>query len=96
MDCEGCEYGVLKELVCNGGSHLVKQLMVEFHSQKNLGLSDDATVLVAGDAFGCLEEERWGIVLMEKSGCSPKDAEYIDSAYKFIRDEASQASSSAP
>ncbi|KAL7533582.1 hypothetical protein ACHAWF_004547 [Thalassiosira exigua] len=87
MDCEGCEYGVLKELACNGESHLVKQLMVEFHFQKSLGLSNDADVLVAGDAVGCLEEERWGIVSMEKSGCSPLDADYTDSAYKFIRDD---------
>ena len=85
LDCEGCEYGVLKQLACNGDTQLVKQLMIEFHFQKNLGLSNDADVLVAADAIRCLEEERWGIVTMEKRGCGEDDAEYTDSALKFIK-----------
>lgn len=85
LDCEGCEYGVLKELACNGDSHLVKQLMVEFHFQKNLGLADDDDVLLAGEAIKCLEEERWGVVSIEKSGVGPDDQEYTDSALKFIK-----------
>jgi hypothetical protein len=34
LDCEGCEWGVLKQLACSGESQLVKQLMVEMHFQK--------------------------------------------------------------
>lgn len=88
LDCEGCEYVVLKELACNGDSQLVKQLMVEFHFQKNLGLSDDADILVAADAINCLEEERWGIVSMESRGSSRHDLQYSDPAMKIIKSEA--------
>lgn len=86
LDCEGCEWGVLKQLACSGESQLVKQLMVEMHFQKNLGLATDDDVLIAADAITCLEDERWMIASMEKSGCGPKDASYVDSALKFIRD----------
>ncbi|KAL7516090.1 hypothetical protein ACHAWX_001148 [Stephanocyclus meneghinianus] len=86
LDCEGCEWGVLKQLACSGESQLVKQLMVEMHFQKNLGLATDDDILIAADAITCLESERWGIASMEKSGCGPKDAQYIDSVLKFVRD----------
>lgn len=85
MDCEGCEWGALKELACSGASQLVKQLMIELHFQKNLGLSTDDDVLVAADAITCLESERWGIASMEKSGCGFHDLNYVDSVYKLIR-----------
>eukprot|EP01082_Thalassiosira_pseudonana_P003309 g2779.t1 g2779 contig12:785387-786361(-) len=68
LDCEGCEWGVLKQLACSGESQLVKQLMVEMHFQKNLGLATDDDVLIAADAITCLEDERWMIASMEKSG----------------------------
>eukprot|EP00956_Cyclotella_meneghiniana_P038916 scaffold162174_cov23-Cyclotella_meneghiniana.AAC.1 len=57
LDCEGCEWGVLKQLACSGESQLVKQLMVEMHFQSNLGLSSEDDVLVAADAITCLESE---------------------------------------
>jgi hypothetical protein len=85
LDCEGCEYGVLKEMACSGESKLVQQLMIEFHFQKNLGLATDDDVLIAADAVTCLENERWAIVSMEISGCGPKDAQYTQSALKFIK-----------
>ncbi|KAL3804086.1 hypothetical protein HJC23_006477, partial [Cyclotella cryptica] len=85
LDCEGCEWGVLKQLACSSESQLVNQLMVEMHFQKNLGLATDDDILIAADAITCLENARWGIASMEKSGCGPKDAQYIDSALKFIR-----------
>ena len=59
--------------------------MVEMHFQKNLGLATDDDLLVAADAITCLENERWVIASMEKSGCGPKDAQYIRSALKFTR-----------
>lgn len=86
LDCEGCEWGVLKQLACLGESQLVKQLMVEMHFQSNLGLSSDDDVLVAADAITCLESERWAIASLQKSGCGPKDAQYTQTALKFMRD----------
>ncbi|KAL9189220.1 hypothetical protein ACHAXT_011710 [Thalassiosira profunda] len=86
LDCEGCEWSVLKELACSGESRHVRQLMVEFHFQKNLGLASDEDVQVAADAINCLEEERWGIVSMQKSGCGKLDALYIDPAAKVVKD----------
>ena len=86
MDCEGCEYRVLNELACNGdGYRFVRQLMVEFHWQKNLGLLTDDDIIVGGDAIQCLEEKRFGIVSLEGSGINPADAMYIDSALKVVK-----------
>ena len=84
LDCEGCEWGVLKQLACSGESQFVKQLMVEMHFQKNLGLASDDDVLIAADAITCLEDERWAIASMEKQGCGPKDAQYTESVLKFL------------
>ena len=86
LDCEGCEWGVLKQLACSGESQFVKQLMIEMHFQKNLGLASDSDVLIAADAITCLENDRWAIASMEKSGCGPKDAQYTETALKFLRD----------
>eukprot|EP00985_Skeletonema_marinoi_P014049 scaffold7038_cov100-Skeletonema_marinoi.AAC.5 len=36
LDCEGCEWGVLKQLACSGESELVEQLMVEMHFQRRI------------------------------------------------------------
>lgn len=91
LDCEGCEYGVLKQLACpnNDGqsdSQMIEQLMVEFHFQKNLGMASDSDLIVAADAITCLENERWGIVSMEKRGCGENDGEYTPSALKVIKE----------
>ena len=85
LDCEGCEWGALKELACSGESQLVEQLMVEMHFQKNLGLATDEDILIASDAIACLERERWGIASMEQSGCGPSDAHYHELALNVIR-----------
>lgn len=85
LDCEGCEWGVLKQLACSGESELVEQLMVEMHFQKNLGLSTDEDILTAADAIACLEREHWGVASMEVSGCGPADAQYHELALKIIR-----------
>ncbi|KAL7477152.1 hypothetical protein ACHAW6_002966 [Cyclotella cf. meneghiniana] len=86
LDCEGCEWGVLKQLACSGKSQLMKHLMVDRHFQKNLGHANDDDILIAAIAIICLESECWGIASMEKLGCCPKDAQYIDSVLKFVRD----------
>ena len=87
MKGEGCEYGVLNQLACNGGdSNFVKQIMVEFHWQKNLGIMSDDDIVIAGDAMRCLESERWGLVSLEKSGVDPAESFYIDSALKVVKD----------
>ena len=83
---EGCEYGVLNQLACNGGdSNFVKQIMVEFHWQKNLGIMSDDDIVIAGDAIRCLESERWGLVSLEQSGVDPAESFYIDSALKVVK-----------
>ena len=85
LDCEGCEYGVLKQLACGGDSHLVNQLMIEFHFQKNLGIANDDDILIGADAINCLEEDRWGITSMEKRGCSDDDAQYTEASLKISK-----------
>lgn len=87
LDCEGCEWGVLKQLACSDDSRMVDQLMVEMHFQKNLGLATDQDLLIAADAITCLEEKRWGLVSMEFSGCDPSDAEYIPPMHKVIKQD---------
>ncbi|KAL7463518.1 hypothetical protein ACHAXS_003879 [Conticribra weissflogii] len=97
LDCEGCEYGVLKQFACRRGrsdtdepnrhkTPFIKQLMVEFHFQKNLGMRSDQYILLAAEAIQCLEQDGWGIVSMEKRGCGEDDAEYIDEALKIIKE----------
>lgn len=85
LDCEGCEWGVLKQLACSEDSRMVDQLMVEMHFQKNLGIATDDDLLIAADAITCLEEKRWGLVSMEFSGCDPSDADYLPSMLKLIK-----------
>ncbi|ACI64270.1 predicted protein [Thalassiosira pseudonana CCMP1335] len=60
-------------------------LMVELHFQKNLGLSNDDDIIIAGDAFECLEKEGWGIASMEDAKCAKEDEEYTPSALKIIK-----------
>lgn len=84
MDCEGCEWGVLKQLACQGESSLVEQLVVETHFQKNLGLHNEADVFVAADAINCLEQGGWSIASIEESGCSPLDVEYTRGVTKVV------------
>lgn len=76
LDCEGCEWGVLRTLACSKQSHLVKQLVTEFHYQKNLGLRDEEDVHTAAAAIECLWEERWHVVSMELSGAGSDNWEY--------------------
>ena len=87
LDCEGCEWGVLKQLACSDDSSLVDQLMVELHFQKNLGIATDDDLLIAADAINCLEEKKWGLTSMEFSGCDPADADYIPLMNTMIKNE---------
>mmetsp|Transcript_30709 Transcript_30709/g.74145 ORF Transcript_30709/g.74145 Transcript_30709/m.74145 type:complete len:490 (+) Transcript_30709:115-1584(+) len=86
LDCEGCEHTALYEFACGQNFYAVKQLMVEFHFQKDMGLGTDADLFMGGDAIKCLEKGRWGLVSLERSGIAPADARYIDSALGVIRD----------
>lgn len=76
MDCEGCEWGVLRHLACSKESERVKQIVTEFHFQKNLGLETEADVLNAAMGVRCLWRERWHIVSIESSGADRADWEY--------------------
>ena len=87
LDCEGCEWGVLKQLACSDDSALVDQLMVELHFQKNLGIATDEDLLIAADAIACLEEKKWGLTSMEFSGCDPLDADYVPRMNTIIKEE---------
>ena len=69
LDCEGCEWGVLRNLACSKrSSTTVKQIVGEFHFQSSLGLRTEADVLIAADAVRCLWEERWHITSIEGAG----------------------------
>lgn len=85
IDCEGCEWGVLKQMACNGHSSSVQQLVMELHFQKSLGLSNKADVWRAAKAVNCLEQERWGIVSIESSGASQSDWNYAEGVVKVIK-----------
>jgi hypothetical protein len=66
LDCEGCKWGVLQQFTCNDHDDAtvmnVKQLVVEMHFQKSLGMQSDANVLKASRAPTRLRRDGWGIV----------------------------------
>lgn len=76
QDCEGCEWGSLKALACSNQSSRVKQLVTEFHFQKNLGLETEADVMNAAAGIQCLWEERWHVVSIEQSGSGRDNWDY--------------------
>lgn len=78
MDCEGCEWGVLKQLACGNmsASQSVGQLVLELHFQKNLGIETPADVFLAADAVTCLQQQRWVINSIERSGVGPANIDY--------------------
>lgn len=86
LDCEGCEWGVLRTLACSKESYRVKQLVTEFHYQKNLGLQDKADVYTAAAAIQCLWEERWHIVSMEVRGAGPKNWDYTEGVSSILHE----------
>jgi Methyltransferase domain len=66
LDCEGCEWGALHNLICSKQSTaIVKQIVTEFHFQRNLGLQNETDIYIAAEAIQCLWEDRWHIVSME-------------------------------
>lgn len=96
LDCEGCEWGALQQLACGSSSSgsntadsestLVDQLFVEFHFQKNLGLSSEMDVVQAARGIDCLWDQRWHVVAMERSGSSWKDWDYTHDVTQVIQD----------
>ena len=85
LDCEGCEWGVLQQMMCNSEKTVaVDQIVVEMHFQKNLGLWNEADVLAAAQAVVCLEQARWGIVSIETSGIGKEDADYARDVTKVL------------
>jgi Methyltransferase domain len=85
LDCEGCEWGALRQLACSGESSLVDQLFVEFHFQKNLGLATSADVVQAAQGIDCLWQHRWHVVAMEASGSSHEEWKYAKDVTQIIR-----------
>jgi hypothetical protein len=76
MDCEGCEWGVLRHLACSKDSDLVNQIVTEFHFQKRLGLETEVDVLNAAMGVRCLWQENWHVVSIEQSGSGPENWQY--------------------
>eukprot|EP00640_Fibrocapsa_japonica_P002734 CAMPEP_0113950076 /NCGR_PEP_ID=MMETSP1339-20121228/79062_1 /TAXON_ID=94617 /ORGANISM="Fibrocapsa japonica" /LENGTH=257 /DNA_ID=CAMNT_0000957783 /DNA_START=294 /DNA_END=1067 /DNA_ORIENTATION=- /assembly_acc=CAM_ASM_000762 len=77
MDCEGCEWGVLKQMACGGDSKRVRQLVLELHFQKTLGLASESDVMIAADALNCLRHDGWSMTsMMGAGGCHPGDGNY--------------------
>lgn len=78
MDCEGCEWGVLKQLACSPSrdDRRIKQIVTEFHFQKSLGLETEADVIMAAEGIQCLWEERWHVTSVELSGAGAMNWEY--------------------
>jgi hypothetical protein len=88
MDCEGCEWGVLKQLVCDqGASSLVDQLVVEMHFQRSLGMATEADVLLAANAINCMRTDGWGLVAQSTSGCHSSDANYTRGVLEVLYGE---------
>jgi hypothetical protein len=67
LDCEGCEWGVLRSMMCGYDGHskgpnrtnsVVDQIIVEMHFQKNLGILTEEDAFVAAEAVVCMEQER--------------------------------------
>jgi hypothetical protein len=88
MDCEGCEWGVLRHLACSKESDRVKQIVTEFHFQKNLGLETEADVLNAAMGVRCLWQERWHVTSIELSGSGHKNWEYARGIPSILHSEA--------
>jgi Methyltransferase domain len=88
LDCEGCEWGVLRQFMCSKNNYSVMasvdQIVVEMHFQKNLGLLNEADVLGAAQAVVCLEQARWSITSIEKSGIDKEDADYARDVTKVL------------
>jgi Methyltransferase domain len=88
MDCEGCEWGVLREMWCNNHPPKVDQMVIEMHFQKSLGLANPSDVYVAAEAILCMENARWGITSMERTGSDRLDAEFFaPQVTRVIQDE---------
>lgn len=88
MDCEGCEWGVLKQIVCDqGASSLVDQLVIEMHFQRSLGLATEADVLLAANVITCMRMDGWGLVAQSSSGCHNSDANYTRGVLEILYGE---------
>jgi hypothetical protein len=74
----------LNQLICGGDGHKVRQLLLELHFQKNLGLANDHDVLIAGKAIKCLWEDGWGMVTQESSGANPDDSAYTRGIVDYL------------
>mmetsp|Transcript_26410 Transcript_26410/g.35269 ORF Transcript_26410/g.35269 Transcript_26410/m.35269 type:complete len:252 (+) Transcript_26410:234-989(+) len=78
LDCEGCEWGVIHQLACKGSeTHMIKQIITEFHFQKNLGMHNEKHVMIAAEAVSCLEKNRWAMTSIESAGASFSDSSYL-------------------
>jgi Methyltransferase domain len=87
MDCEGCEWGVLRHLACSKKSNVVKQIVVEFHFQSNLGLESKIDVEHAAEAVQCLWDDRWHITSIEGSGAGRANWMYAPGVPSIIHNE---------
>jgi hypothetical protein len=78
MDCEGCEWGALRQLACGPAREhrSVRQIVTEFHYQKSLGLETEEDVLLAAEGLRCLWEGRWHVTSIQGSISSPENWEY--------------------
>jgi hypothetical protein len=76
MDCEGCEWGVLRQMWCGTTTPQVDQMVVEMHFQKSLGLANERDVMVAAEAILCMKDARLGITSLEVSGADRRDSEW--------------------
>lgn len=86
LDCEGCEWGVLRQMWCNDMPN-VDQMVIEMHFQKSLGLENEQDVHMAAEAILCMEQARWGITSLEKSGADRRDSEfYAPEVSKVLQD----------
>jgi len=88
LDCEGCEWGVLRQLVCEGGdTAMVKQIMTEFHFQYNLGLKDERDVMIAAEAVSCLRKDRWAVTSIETNNAGWREWKYARGVSSVIHSE---------
>ena len=86
LDCEGCEWGVLRQMWCHDTPN-VDQMVIEMHFQKSLGLANEQDVHMAAEAILCMEEARWGVTSMEQSGADRRDSEfYAPQVSKVLQD----------
>ena len=71
LDCEGCEWGAI-QTICDMKVP-PRQLMVEFHFQKNLGLNTASDVMQAARSVECLRRKNYHMVSSELSGAGIED-----------------------